>query len=76
MKITSIEIQNFKAFKDLQIFPIEGKNLLAFGNNGSGKSSFYYALHAFLQSSTKSEAQRNKYFVFEGKRVCSIYMLL
>jgi len=67
MKITSIEIQNFKAFKEVQSFPIESKNVLVFGNNGSGKSSLYYALHVFLQSSIKEEKDRRKYFVFDGK---------
>ena len=55
MKITKIEIQNFKAFKEAQVFDIEGKNILVFGNNGSGKSSFYFALHAFVQSSIKTD---------------------
>lgn len=66
MKITSIEIQNFKAFKDVQPFPIDGKHVLVFGNNGSGKSSFFYALHVFLQSSIKTPENRQKYFTIEG----------
>lgn len=66
MKITKIEVQNFKAFKETQPFAIEGRNVLVFGNNGSGKSSFYYALHAFVQSSIKTEAQCAKYFLFDG----------
>ncbi len=67
MKITNIEIQNFKAFKDPQPFAIESKNVLVFGNNGSGKSSFYYALHAFIQSSIKPDEQRKKYFIYDGE---------
>ena len=66
MKITKIEIQNFKAFKEAQSFGIDSKNVLVFGNNGSGKSSFYFALHAFIQSSIKSDEQRNKYFLYAG----------
>lgn len=66
MKITKIEIQNFKAFKEAQSFDIDSKNVLIFGNNGSGKSSFYFALHAFIQSSIKSDEQRNKYFLYDG----------
>ncbi len=68
MKITKIEIQNFKAFKEAQPFAIDSRNVLAFGNNGSGKSSFYFALHAFLQSSVKSEEQRGKYFIYNGNQ--------
>lgn len=66
MRITNIEIQNFKAFKEAQPFLIEAKNILIFGNNGSGKSSFYFALHAFIQSSIKSDDQRKKYFLYDG----------
>ena len=51
MTIQKILIQNFKAFKTEEVIDFEGKNALIFGNNGSGKSSLYYALHVFLQSS-------------------------
>src|SRR5580658_5625887 len=66
MKITKIEIQNFKAFKETQLFEVEGNNVLVFGNNGSGKSSFYFALHAFVQSSIKTDIQCGKYFLYDG----------
>jgi hypothetical protein len=39
---------------------------LVFGTNGSGKSSLFYALHAFVQSSIKTEEERQKYFLFDG----------
>lgn len=52
MRITEIEIKNFRAFRE--ICPInlhkEGKNLLIYGENGSGKSSLYLALKFFLES--------------------------
>src|SRR4051794_27685288 len=51
MLLHQIAIQNFKAFKEEEIIDFEGKNVLIFGNNGSGKSSLHYALHVFLQSS-------------------------
>lgn len=66
MRISKIEIQNFKAFWQTQTFDIENKNVLVFGTNGSGKSSLYYSLHAFVQSSIKSDAERQKYFLFNG----------
>ncbi|MDA3904533.1 MAG: AAA family ATPase [Bacteroidales bacterium] len=54
MKIKKIEIRDFKAFYDkYQIMP-DGKNLFVYGENGSGKSSFYYALKDFFQSSTET----------------------
>lgn len=66
MRISKIEIQNFKAFWQNQPFEIENKNVLVFGTNGSGKSSLFYSLHAFVQSSEKPDAERQKYFVFDG----------
>lgn len=61
-KIKEIHIQNFKAFPDEQIFRLEGKNLLLFGENGAGKSSLYWALYTFLQSSEKDDVGVDKYF--------------
>ncbi len=51
MKIKKIEIKNYKAFYGLHKFNVNGKNLFIYGENGSGKSSFYYALKDFFQSS-------------------------
>ena len=52
MKITNIEIKNFRAFpKDYHIdLHNAGKNLLVYGENGSGKSSLYLALKFFFES--------------------------
>ena len=48
--ISKIKIDGFKAFpKEFELI-LEGKNLLMYGENGSGKSSIYYTLHALLQS--------------------------
>ena len=46
MKITKIEIKNFKAFRgpDEIILGQKGQNLLLYGENGSGKTSLYKAL--------------------------------
>ena len=52
MKITEIEIKNFKAFRGTYHIDLHkaGKNLLVYGENGSGKSSLYLALKLFLES--------------------------
>ena len=62
LRIKEINIRNFKAFQDDQPFPIDGKNLLVYGNNGSGKSSLFWALYTFLQSSIKPDEGIKKYF--------------
>ncbi len=52
MRITEIEIKNFKAFYGTYRIHLHksGKNLLVYGENGSGKSSLYFALKLFLES--------------------------
>lgn len=54
MKIKSIEIKDYKAFYKKHSFDISGKNVFVYGENGSGKSSFYYALKDFFQSSIEN----------------------
>jgi energy-coupling factor transporter ATP-binding protein EcfA2 len=51
MRITKIEIKDFRAFKGgpIVIDLAPGKNLLAYGENGSGKSSLFNALKFFLE---------------------------
>jgi len=61
-KIKEIRIQNFKAFQKEQVFPINGKHVLVYGNNGSGKSSLFWALYTMLQSSIKEDDGVKKYF--------------
>jgi len=60
-KIAQLHLKNFKAFRD-QVFEFGGKNVLIYGNNGSGKSSLFWAIYTFLQSSSKSNAEIQKYF--------------
>ena len=51
-RITKLEISNFRAFFDsYEIELNKGENLLIYGENGSGKSSFYKSLSNFLSSS-------------------------
>ena len=53
MRITKIEIKNFRAFYGACQIDLHkaGKNLLVYGENGSGKTSLYQALKRFLESS-------------------------
>ena len=48
MKITKIEIKHFRGFPGPAVYTFDlpgGKNLLLYGENGSGKSSLYHALN-------------------------------
>ena len=63
-RIDTLEIVNFKFFKDSFAFKPQGKNVLLYGENGSGKSSIYWSLFTIIQSVLKdpSIAEARKYF--------------
>lgn len=51
-KITKLNISNFRAFfENYEVELSKGENLLIYGENGSGKSSFYKSINNFLSSS-------------------------
>jgi hypothetical protein len=50
-RLTKIEIQNYRAFRGhFQLDLPDGCNLLAYGENGAGKSSLFHALKDFLEN--------------------------
>lgn len=59
--IEKLIIKGFKAFPGDFELKFEGKHLLMYGENGSGKSSIYYALHCLYQSPLKPDGGK-KYF--------------
>ncbi len=62
-KIKSLHINNFKFFQEEKPIIIDSKNLLLYGENGSGKSSIYWALYTLFEASLKSEDDNiKKYF--------------
>lgn len=57
MKIAKIEIKDFRAFPGPGTYTFDldsGKNLLIYGENGSGKSSLFYALVEFFNLDSKA----------------------
>ena len=65
--INRIHITGFKAFPNDFELELAGKHLLMYGENGSGKSSIYYALHCIFQAPFKSDAGK-KYFDVENEQ--------
>lgn len=74
MKIQNITINKYKAFTKEEKIPIGGSNVFIYGENGSGKSSFYYALKDFFQSSVENVqmAQLRNFNLTDGGTDCSI----
>jgi len=70
MKLTKIEIKDFRAFPGpgTYAFDLGGKNLLVYGENGSGKSSLFRALVEFfnLDSRAKPFAEYKNIFSDSG----------
>jgi len=76
-RIKKLKISNFKAFKEEEVFDFDGKNVLIYGNNGAGKSSLFWALYTFLQSSIKiSEEEIQKYFKYFDKDIVDTHQSL
>jgi hypothetical protein len=74
MKIQNITINKYKAFNKEEKIPIGGSNVFIYGENGSGKSSFYYALKDFFQSSVENVqmAQLRNFNLTDGGTDCSV----
>lgn len=61
-KINTITLSNFKFFGKEGPINIDGKNLLLYGENGSGKSSLFWGIYTLLEASFKQSVETDKYF--------------
>lgn len=63
MKITELTLHNFKFFTETEnTLKLDGKNVLIWGENGSGKSSIYWGIYTLLQCSFKENGGIDAYF--------------
>jgi energy-coupling factor transporter ATP-binding protein EcfA2 len=63
-KIKEIKLKNFKFFYGERSIDFDRKHILLYGENGSGKSSIYWALYTFFQSVFKTDVRQvQKYFL-------------
>ena len=73
-KINKITIENFKFFLNPFELKPEGKHVLMYGENGSGKSSIYWAAYTLFQSCLKEPADAGKYFNKDhSDSLCNLY---
>lgn len=75
MRITDIYIKNYRAFYGEHHICLDkdGKNLMVYGENGSGKSSLFTALQDFLKSSVgKIDVEENIFVPASQKNTASI----
>ncbi|WP_300461253.1 ATP-binding protein [Desulfobacula sp.] len=70
MKIDRIEITNYKAFMGTHTIQVKRKNLFIYGENGSGKSSLYFALKDFFQASIEDIdlSELENVFIDDGEK--------
>lgn len=72
MRLHELHINNFKFFPkqdpNSPLLKIEGKNLLIYGENGSGKSTIYWSIYTLLESAFKTRNEDIiKYFEKGGE---------
>jgi energy-coupling factor transporter ATP-binding protein EcfA2 len=64
MRITKIHIKDFRAFRgEITIDLQDGRNLLVFGENGSGKSSLFQALNLFFTPAAMPFSEYKNIFI-------------
>lgn len=62
-RIKSIQLNNFKFFQNEEPISFNGNNLLLYGENGSGKSSIYWAFYTLFEAALKDDDNEiKKYF--------------
>ena len=76
MKINTLSLTDFRAFPGPApaTFELGGKNLLVYGENGSGKSSLFHALREFFRPTIQPIDPFKNQFTQGNGGVCSVDM--
>lgn len=60
--IQELKLKGFKFFKDEFTINFDGRHILLYGENGSGKSSIYWSLYTIFQACLKTQEDAQKYY--------------
>ena len=72
-KIKSLQLNNFKFFRDSKPLILDGKHLLLYGENGSGKSSVFWGLYTLLEAAYKQPTEVKSYFDSSDTSLVNIF---
>ena len=72
-KIKSIQLNNFKFFRQSEPIILDGKHLLLYGENGSGKSSIFWGLYTLLEATYKQPNEVKSYFDSSDTSLVNIF---
>lgn len=77
MKIKTLSLTDFRAFPGPApaVFELDGKNLLVYGENGSGKSSLFHALKEFFHPAIHPIAPFKNQFTQGNGGICSVEVI-
>ena len=60
MRLMSMTLENFRAFRGETNFDFQGRNILIYGENGSGKTSIWSALDLFLGATLAKDETKSR----------------
>lgn len=72
-KIKSLQLNNFKFFRQSDPILLDGKHLLLYGENGSGKSSVFWGLYTLLEAAYKQPNEVKSYFNSSDTSLVNIF---
>ena len=74
-KIKSLQLNNFKFFRQSDPIILNGKHLLLYGENGSGKSSIFWGLYTLLEAAYKQPNEVKSYFNSSDTSLVNIFAI-
>lgn len=67
-RIAQLHLNNFKFFGQEKPIQLDGRHLLLYGENGSGKSTIYWSLYTLFEAALKNEDEEIKKYFRKGAK--------